>query len=263
MSYSFDELLSFFFIYGFVGWISEVIFAAFKTGRFVNRGFLLGPICPIYGFGVVAVLCLLEPVRAYPLSVFVLSVLVTSAIELLVGIISEKLFHERLWDYSDCFMNIGGYVCLTFSLLWGVGCMAVFYGLHPLIAALVRKIPGVIEAILLSVFSAAILADTIITLTQALKIESRMKAIENAAKQLESISAHIGKSVSDGAIHIKEKAEESEKLRKQLNLLVNKRNIVHDHMFHAFERLKTGKYKEAYERLKAAKKQRGEKREKK
>ncbi len=254
MMYTAYEFLYFFFIYAFLGWVCEVIYAACKRGTFVNRGFLLGPVCPIYGFGVVAVLSLLEPLHDRPVSVFILAVLVTSALELLVGWLSEKLFHERLWDYSHNFMNIGGYICLTFSLLWGIGCMIVLYAVHPLLSVMVRKLPRLIGYIILTVMCAVMAADTIITVYHALKIEKRMKAIEELARRLEAASDHIGKGVSDKAISIKERAGESEYLQKQYNLLVSKKNIVHEHLFRSFDHLRNGRYKNAYERLKAARK---------
>lgn len=252
MAYSVYELMFYFYIYAFLGWISEVAFAAFRKGKFVNRGFLLGPVCPIYGFGVVFVLCLLKPFFKFPLLVYVLSVIITSALEFAVGFVSEKMFHQKLWDYSNCFMNIKGYICLTFSLLWGVGCMAIVYVVQPLIAALVGILPLWLGILLLAVFTVTVIFDTSVTLEASLKIDKRMTAIDEAAQKLEKLSDKIGGGVSEGTVYIKEKAEDSDKLKEQYEALINKKNIVHDHMFNAFSNLKTGKYKNAYERLKTA-----------
>ena len=87
MHYSVYELIAFFFIYGFLGWVSEVAFAAVEKGKFVNRGFLLGPICPIYGVGVVLVTALLHPLLKYPVLEYVLCVVICSAVELITGIV--------------------------------------------------------------------------------------------------------------------------------------------------------------------------------
>lgn len=250
MQLTFFEALSYFFIYGFLGWCTEVVFAAFKHGTFVNRGFLLGPICPIYGFGVIAVLYLLGPLTDRPVSVYIMSVLITSAVELLVGVLAQKVLHERLWDYSNCFMNLGGYICLVFSLLWGVGCMAVIYLVQPLIAKVVAIVPRPISATALIIFSAMILTDAVITCFHALKIESRMKAIDEAAKALEKASDKIGKGLSENALVIKDKAQESEKLQKSYRQIMERRNIVHEHLFKSFDNLKKGRYKTAYEKIK-------------
>ncbi len=267
MDYTFTDLLSFFFIYAFVGWCCEVIFAAFQQKRFVNRGFLLGPVCPVYGFGVVAVLEMLEPLKSRPVSVFILSMLVTSAVELLVGVIAEKLMHVKLWDYEGLPGNLGGYICLPFSLMWGAGCMIVVYLAHPVIYRTVSLIPGVVEAILLSVFSAAIVSDTAITVFHALKIQSRMKAIDELSFALRDVSDRIGSRLSDRTLKLMEKAEDSEKLKEKRDELVAKwdelaakyeaiaakRNIVQDHLFNAFGNLKKGSYESAYAKIVEAK----------
>ena len=100
-----------FFAYAFLGWCMEVSFAALTSGRFVNRGFLNGPVCPIYGCGAVIVLFCLEPLKDHLFWLFVGSVILTSALEWLTGFVLEKIFHERWWDYSDMPFNLGGYIC--------------------------------------------------------------------------------------------------------------------------------------------------------
>lgn len=244
------EAVAYFLVYAFLGWCTEVIFAALKTSKFVNRGFLLGPVCPIYGFGVIAVLYLLAPMFNRPLSVFIMSVLITSAVEFLVGWLAEKLLHTRLWDYSDCFMNVGGYICLAFSLMWGVGCMAVIYIFHPVISRLISLIPKPIGIPVTLFLLALVIADTVITLIHALKIESRMKAINDTAKTLEKLSNKIGTDLYDGTVTLMDKAQESEKLQKHYRRLINNKNIVHEHLFKAFDHLKNKKYKTAYDRIK-------------
>ena len=111
-----------FFVYGFLGWCTEVAFAAFKERRFVNRGFLNGPICPIYGVGVTMVIWCLDPVRENLLILYVASVILVTVLEGLTGYAMDKIFHNKWWDYSNMPMNIGGYVCVLFSLIWGVAC---------------------------------------------------------------------------------------------------------------------------------------------
>ena len=104
--YSFFELLGMFFIYSFLGWCTEVAFAAVRHGKFVNRGFLNGPVCPIYGFGVLMVVLLLQQLQDNLLILFIGSVIVTSAIEFLTGWILETVFHAKWWDYSQNKFNL-------------------------------------------------------------------------------------------------------------------------------------------------------------
>lgn len=142
----------YFFIYAFLGWCAEVIFAAARKGVFVNRGFLNGPLCPIYGVGLVAVVALLAPARDSLGLLYLGAVLLTSAIELVTGFLMEKLFHQRWWDYSQMPFNIGGYVCLLFSLIWGLACLLIVDVVHPLVAGLVARIPQKLGWPLLAAF---------------------------------------------------------------------------------------------------------------
>lgn len=260
MHYTLYELAAFFFVYGFLGWVCEVAFAAAKEVRFVNRGFLLGPICPIYGVGVTIVVWLLEPFKSYPIAEYVMCTVVCSLLELFTGMILKALFHERFWDYSDMKFNIGGYICLTFSVLWGAVCMIILHFMHPAIYFLIKKFPHILGAVFLSVFTAAIISDVIITVIHALKIDKRMKMIDEMSEKLSLLSNHLGKEISDKTILIKEKTEEKNAQRKELaekyKLLVEKRNIVHEHLFKSFENLKKGKYSSAYEKIRNHKKDR-------
>lgn len=90
-----------FLIYGFLGWCCEVIFAGVNQGKFVNRGFLNGPICPIYGCGMLLVLLILWPLRHRLLLLFIGSVALCTLLEYIVGFLLEKLFHQKWWDYSN------------------------------------------------------------------------------------------------------------------------------------------------------------------
>ena len=100
----------YFFIYGFLGWCTEVAYAAVKEGKFVNRGFLNGPICPIYGIGVSTVIHFLQPVADQWILLYILSTILVTLLEGATGFLLEKLFHHRWWDYSEIPLNIGGYV---------------------------------------------------------------------------------------------------------------------------------------------------------
>ena len=117
----FYYFVQFFFIYGFLGWCTEVAFAAWKERTFVNRGFLNGPICPIYGFGVCSVVYLLKPFESNFILLYISSVILVSALEWLTGFLLEKLFHHKWWDYSNEPFNIKGYICLRFSI--NLGCV--------------------------------------------------------------------------------------------------------------------------------------------
>ena len=125
LGYSIYELLWLFFIYAFFGWCIEVVFCGLNEGHFINRGFLNGPVCPIYGVGGVIVVLCLTPIKDNIFLLFVGSALLTSILELITGFALDKIFHARWWDYTDMPFNIGGYICLKFSIYWGFVCIAL------------------------------------------------------------------------------------------------------------------------------------------
>lgn len=204
-----------FFLYSFLGWCTEVIFQTFKTGEFINRGFLIGPVCPIYGFGVAAVVLLIDPIADHLFQAYLVAALVPTILEYLVGWLTEKILHTRLWDYSKMPLNINGYVCLLFSLIWGAACLIVYYFIHPALMSLVRLIPTVVGWILLAAFTITILADFIITGISALKIPKTLDSIEEVEAGLRKLSDAIGEALSDGAMNIRERELEKQPQREE------------------------------------------------
>ena len=179
-------------IYSFLGWCAEVAFAAVRHGRFVNRGFLNGPVCPIYGYGVLCVLLILEPVKDNLLLLFFGSMFFTSAIEFLVGFIMEQLFHDKWWDYSDNPFNIKGYICLEFSIIWGIACVLVVDVVHPLIYALIKKLSSPVGIWIMVALLALLIFDAILTLLEMLKLNKRFKAITELEGAIHSVSDAMG-----------------------------------------------------------------------
>ena len=191
------DILFSFFIYGFLGWCAEVAFAAFKQHSFVNRGFLNGPICPIYGIGVTVVVATLQPYVGNLILLYITSTILVTFLEWLTGFLLEKLFHHRWWDYSDMPLNIGGYVCLVFSLVWGVACVLIVKIIYPLTNKLVSFIPVWLGKFLLVLFMITIIVDICITVSGILKFNKRLALMEDIAKELRNISDQIGENIYD------------------------------------------------------------------
>lgn len=183
-------------IYGFLGWCGEVAFAAARHGKFVNRGFLNGPICPIYGFGVLIVSVALSPIADHWFLLFCGAVVLTTLLEYLTGLVLEQIFHRKWWDYSTVRFNLGGYVCLRFSLLWGVAASVVVKFVYPLTMRAVSLLPRVLDIVLLAVLSAVFLTDLVITLVSILGLPRRLRAINEAASALVKLSDEIGENVA-------------------------------------------------------------------
>lgn len=208
MQYDLYYSLWIFFIYSFLGWSMEVVHFAVTRGKFVNRGFLTGPACPVYGFGVLFVLQALSPWYDQPVMLFVGSVIITTAVEYFIGWLTEKVVHQRLWDYSDYPFNIRGYICLRSSLLWGLLCLFVVDMLHPALMRLVGMVPQRVGGIALCIIGAGFLTDLIITGREALKIPSQLKAAEEAGRMLLAVSDGLGESLADRVFETRDKLEE-------------------------------------------------------
>ena len=134
-------LVFLFFIYSVLGWIAEEVFVLLKQGQLVNRGFLKGPLCPIYGFGMITIIICLSPIKEHLVLLFIGSALLTTALELITGFVLEKIFHTKWWDYSDLHFNFKGYICLSVTVAWGFFSLLLVYVLHPPMERLLLWIP--------------------------------------------------------------------------------------------------------------------------
>ncbi len=185
------EYALYFFIYAILGWCVEVIHAALKRGKFENRGFLNGCWCPIYGAGVVLVLLSLTPININVFVLFIASLILTSVLEFIVGFILEKLFKTKWWDYSKEHFNIKGYVCLKYSILWGLACVIVVDLIHPMIANLVRITPDLAKYIICGVLCTVFVVDAIFTVIQLITYKKNYAALEKISDALKKPSNAI------------------------------------------------------------------------
>lgn len=128
--YSLLQWMLFFYIYCFFGWIIESTYVSVCTGNWVNRGFMRGPVIPIYGTGAVIVLFAVIPFRTSPIIVFIVGTVAASILEFVTGFVMERIYKVRYWDYSDKPFNLCGYICLFNSLCWGVLSILLIYLVH-------------------------------------------------------------------------------------------------------------------------------------
>lgn len=209
-----------FFVYGFLGWCTEVAFAAVKQGKFVNRGFLNGPICPVYGIGVGVVVQFLTPVENNLVLLYISSTILVTVIEGITGFLLEKIFHNKWWDYSDQPLNIGGYVCVLFSLIWGVFCVVIVKIIHPLIYKVLTLIPMVVGVVVMVCLAVGLLADLYVTSSGILKMNHRLETMEKIAAELKELSNKVGENiyenVREGMELQEEKKEKFSNVREEL-----------------------------------------------
>ena len=253
-----------FLIYAFLGWCAEVAYAAVHNGKFVNRGFLNGPVCPIYGVGMLVVVTLLWGLRHNLILLILGSAGLTTTLEYVTGLILERFFHDKWWDYSDKPFNVKGYICLEFTVLWGLAAAFVVGAVHPFVFMVINKTPFVFGVILMSVLLAVFVTDLAITVTELVKLPNKMGAMLEAERALKAISDKIGENISDTAIAAKEKgnelAEESKPRLEELKAEYEQkaaeykrrfenRGFVPKRIFKAFPNLKSGRYKVIFERF--------------
>lgn len=167
-----------FIIYSCMGWIMEVIGKLIEKHKFINRGFLIGPYCPIYGWGCLTMILLLSKYLDEPIILFFMAILICSVLEYFTSYFMEKLFNARWWDYSKRKFNINGRICLETMIPFGIlGCL-ILYIVNPFIINLLTKVPNnILYALVLFIFILYVI-DNIISLNIMVKFKATMKTVE-------------------------------------------------------------------------------------
>ena len=161
----FQKTVIYFMIYAFLGWIAEEIFCLISTHTFVKRGFLFGPICPIYGYGAIILIIFFKNYKKKPIQLFFLSAVVFSFFEYITDFFLQALFGIRWWNYTGYFLNLNSRITLSFSLIWGIGSILFIKYLHPFVTKIVgkilKKIPVKIQSISINILLALHILDTL------------------------------------------------------------------------------------------------------
>lgn len=195
----------YFTIYSFLGWVCESTYCSIGQKKLVNRGFLNGPFCPIYGFGALLVISILSPfVNNIPV-LFIASIIVTSTLEYITSYVLEKIFHMSWWDYSTYKYNINGRVCLQNSLMFGLLSLFVMLVIHPAIDDFVASINTKVAFALSVLFATYFIVDTIITAGTILHLNERLEKLhelhedllEKRKRHLEVVKGHLQASLAN------------------------------------------------------------------
>lgn len=200
--YTLHKWLLLFYLYCFIGWIWESCYVSLKKHKWINRGFLKGPLLPIYGSGAIVVLISTLTVENNLLLVFVIGVISATILEYITGVAMEKLFHVRYWDYSKEPFNINGHICLISSLAWGVFSVLLVRFVNPNIARLVIIIPNGISEVISYIITVFITIDAVQSFNEAMdlkniliKFTERNDAITNIKKRVEIVEAFVNEDV--------------------------------------------------------------------
>lgn len=171
-------LILLFYCYSFIGWLIEIVVTLLKMHKFVNRGFLIGPMCPIYGFGGVLITLLLNNYAKDPLVLFIMAIVLCATLEYITSYIMEKVFKNRWWDYSDQKFNINGRICLECAIPFGIAGIVMFYGINPFLI----KLFSIFNMITLRIICYALLGITLIDIILSFNIIMSLKNISNTIR---------------------------------------------------------------------------------
>lgn len=209
------QILFYFSIYSFLGWILEVSFHGAIVGKVINRGFLNGPVCPIYGFGMLALITILTTITKTNIQhinflvIFNVGLIVCTLVEYIGGWVLDHLFHARLWDYRDMPLNINGYVCLVFSLAWGVGCVIALGFIHPMMIDFVNWIPERIGWWILLAIYLTILVDIIVSVSIMIGLNKKLAQLDKLQSTLRLVSNELTERIGGSAYETAQKVNEA------------------------------------------------------
>mgnify|MGYP000696527152 CR=1 FL=1 len=168
-----------FFIYAILGWIIETTLVSIEKRKFVNRGFLIGPYCPIYGFGGLAITILLKNYTKDPIVLFLMAVIICGTLEYFTSYIMEKIFKARWWDYSQRRFNINGRICLETLIPFGIAGTFILYIANPFIMKYINMIPELGLHIFTVVFLLIYVTDMIVSFKIILNLKEMTKEFKD------------------------------------------------------------------------------------
>lgn len=195
MNYSLYQLLWYFLIYSFAGWCMEIVYAAVRKRRFLNRGILNGPLCPVYGLGMVFSLIFFPSLTGNFIFLAIGCGAVATVLEFFTGLMLEKLFKKRWWDYSDYKYNLGGYVCLLFSLVWGITAALTMEFLQPFISMVIGWVPIFWGWIFLICAFVLLGIDGISVMGIIFEVQKYNKQVEDLAESMQQITNRLGRAI--------------------------------------------------------------------
>lgn len=197
------KLIFYFFFYSFIGWFIESCYCSVRPKKWINRGFLRGPICPIYGTGALVLMLVILPFKKATdnlyLNIFLtftVGFVVCDIVEFLTSLIMEKLFHARWWDYSKKRFNIQGRICLTHTIYWGIGACLFSYFVQPFISDYFIDLinPASIK-ILVYIFLTVFAADLVDTVINTLGLRDLQTSLTKLNDEITSLAASFKSNV--------------------------------------------------------------------
>ena len=207
------QICLYFLFYSFGGWVVEVIFHAVALGKVINRGFLNGPVCPVYGFGVLSVFALLNTIQSggHVMSegmIFVFGFVLATLVELIAGWLLDVCFHARWWDYSDKPLNFHGYICLEFSLIWGLAIVMVVKVFQKYVENQASHTPATWEWVVMAILYAAYFADFVVTVATIRGLNKKLTRLDKVSSDMRIVSDKLSNTLATTTIDTVQKVGE-------------------------------------------------------
>lgn len=218
-----SELLTYFIIYSFLGWIMESIFRSIIEKRIINTGFLIGPICPIYGFGACIMFLFLGNLKDNIILLFLISCTLLTLWEYIVGVLLEKIFNTKYWDYSDHKFNFQGRICLTNSIYWGILGILFIKFIQPFVQNMLGRIDSKLLNFIIMIASITFIVDIIVSIIKVKNIKVNLEKVEKLNKEIKEKLKEVKLKAKETNQDI-EKLEVVENLQKLVDKLKKQRN---------------------------------------
>lgn len=246
-----EKLFLLFIIYSFIGWIAEIIFGLFSEKKFVDRGFLIGPYCPIYGCGGLLITLTLSRYYYSPITLFVMSMFICALLEYITSYLLEKMFNTRWWDYTNFKFNINGRICLEMLAPFGILGCTMIYLVNPFLSQFLSLFSSLVIRILTIILALLFILDLIVSFkiisnfkTAALQFKSKdgteemtkkvkevlinksfwSKRLVDAFPNFRMVVVNIKKELDKAKKEVKEARKKLEKVTRKMNNVEKKIN---------------------------------------
>lgn len=265
------QWLIYFLIYSIIGWVYESFICSVYEKRLVNRGFLSGPFCPVYGFGALAALIILDNKTDSILLLFLAGTLLTSTVEYITSVLLEKLFNAKWWDYSKRRFNIQGRIYLLGAVVFGSMSVLLVKYIHPFVLNQVTRLSYTVQIGIVSAAFFILLVDLFITVRHLLLLNGRLQEIQAAmngflgqySHRIEELKKTVIENFEENSLFeqytrrvtelrnsLLESFEESEFYNENIKFMLDHSRLQNKRIIRAFPKLRSISYDDAWQKLK-------------
>lgn len=270
----FYDVVICFVLFSFCGWVCESVFCSILERKVVNRGFLNGPLCPVYGFGGLIIAYILGPLQGNYIALFLMGMVACTVLEYITSWLLEKLFHAKWWDYSDNRFNINGRVCLSFSLIFGALSVAAAELLYPPIVRLLDFVPDTAKMWLSVGLIVVIGLDCWATVYSLIQFNGKLAEIKAAMEELRQkleaiqgeripLSQRIEAFLADHSDRYEPVRQSIQNSITRFEKLIRQNHFQQRRILKAFPNMRSTKYQDQLARLKEVIAKRGKKKREK